>query len=183
MFQEKLNYRDKTTVDKELLNLYKKIQECRNCNLCYLKVNSYRPHIKLGSKAILVISQNPSIYRTGDPYVYGGLDKILNSLPPARGEEFQSILDKVYITNVVKCSTPNNRAPIFGEVRLCFPWLKKEVNIISPQKIIVLGSIAKNSLQNKFNEISKKFLEHPISALRKGSAYDYSYKFEEAVIE
>jgi uracil-DNA glycosylase family 4 len=169
-------------INEELMKLYEEIQKCQNCELYRLEVNKYRPHLKIGNKPILIVSQNPSVFRNNLPYVWGGLDKLIKNLPPERAGEVRKILDKVYISNIVKCSTPENRTPSSTEIKSCFKWLKEEVRIISPEKIIVLGIPARKGLENKFNDVIKIFLRHPISTIREGEALKYSYELEEAII-
>jgi len=184
MVQDKLTRYINTHVNVEdsLKKLYEKIQRCNNCELSKLEVNKFRPYLKMGTKPILIISQNPSIFRSELPYVWGGLDKLLKNLPPKRAEELVKVLEKVYVTNICKCSTPQNRAPKKSEINACLKWLQREVEIISPLKIIVLGSIARDGLKGKFETIPKRILEHPISAIRQGLTLDYSYRLEEAII-
>ena len=54
---------------------------------------------------------------------------------------------EIYITNVVKCRPPNNRIPTDEEIGICTSeYLKKEINIISPKIICILGATALKSL-------------------------------------
>ena len=48
----------------------------------------------------------------------------------------------IYITNVVKCHPPNNRKSQEHEINNCTPFLKQELNWISPEHIICLGKDA-----------------------------------------
>ena len=48
----------------------------------------------------------------------------------------------IYITNVVKCHPPNNRKSEDHEIKNCKPYLKQELNWISPDHIICLGKDA-----------------------------------------
>jgi len=45
----------------------------------------------------------------------------------------------IYITNIVKCHPPNNRKSNEHEIKNCIPYLKQELNWLSPDKIICLG--------------------------------------------
>ena len=54
--------------------------------------------------------------------------------------------EQVYITNVVKCRPPNNRVPNTTERDTCKEYLKKEISIIKPKIICVLGNTAFNSV-------------------------------------
>ncbi len=54
--------------------------------------------------------------------------------------------DEVYITNIVKCRPPNNRVPTTNERDTCKDYLKKEIEIIKPKIICILGNTAFGSL-------------------------------------
>jgi len=47
--------------------------------------------------------------------------------------------EDVYITNVVKCRPPNNRDPLVSEVEEHRPFLERELAIIKPKLIVLLG--------------------------------------------
>ena len=63
----------------------------------------------------------------------------------------------VYICNILKCRPPNNRNPLPDEISKCEPFLKKQLQIISPKIICALGTFAAKTLLNS---------DIPISALR-----------------
>jgi DNA polymerase len=46
----------------------------------------------------------------------------------------------VYIANVVKCRPPENRAPQEDEMETCVPYLDKQIEIIQPKVIVLLGA-------------------------------------------
>lgn len=171
-----------TDVVQRLKRLYAQIQECRKCELAGMEVNAFKPYIKLGEEPILIISQNPSVHRAEFPYVYGALDKLLRHLPSERAVELERILDKIYVTNIIKCSTPDNRAPKKKEVANCLRWLDEEVKIINPKKIIVLGTPARKAVEGRY-KIPMEFLEHPIAAIRNGRAMEYSYEIERVITD
>jgi DNA polymerase len=52
----------------------------------------------------------------------------------------------VYICNILKCRPPGNRNPLPNEIGLCEPFLKKQLQIISPQVICALGTFAAQTL-------------------------------------
>ncbi|MCK5085381.1 uracil-DNA glycosylase, partial [Candidatus Parcubacteria bacterium] len=45
----------------------------------------------------------------------------------------------IYIANVVKCRPPKNRDPLPEEVDSCREWLDRQVEIIKPKLIVLLG--------------------------------------------
>ena len=55
--------------------------------------------------------------------------------------------DRVYICNIVKCRPPNNRVPTEEEAAACKLHLRKQVVLVRPQVIVLLGSTAaKNTI-------------------------------------
>lgn len=63
----------------------------------------------------------------------------------------------VYICNILKCRPPGNRNPLPEEIKHCEPFLKKQLQIISPEMICALGTFAAKTLLKT---------DIPISALR-----------------
>ncbi|HXW68863.1 MAG TPA: uracil-DNA glycosylase family protein, partial [Dissulfurispiraceae bacterium] len=88
---------------------------------------------------IMVVGQAPG--RTEDahkkPFV-GMAGKLLTSLLKKAGLE----RSEVYITSVVQFFPPDNRLPTEKEARICLPFLKKQIGIIKPHLIILLGNFA-----------------------------------------
>ncbi len=70
------------------------------------------------------------------------------------------------IVNVVKCRPPENRAPKQEEVDQCFPFLKRQIALVKPKIIVLLGATAlKHVFSDKKNfsmgnEVGKSF-SHP----------------------
>jgi DNA polymerase len=52
----------------------------------------------------------------------------------------------VFITNVLKCRPPQNRDPEPGEIETCLPLLRRQIEIIQPKAILLLGRIAAHAL-------------------------------------
>ncbi len=70
----------------------------------------------------------------GLPFV-GASGRFLNEMLAAAG----LVREDVYITNIVKYRPPNNRDPSPEEKREFWPYLMKQLEIISPKVIITLG--------------------------------------------
>jgi len=70
----------------------------------------------------------------GRPFV-GQAGQLLNQLLMEIGWRRED----VFIANVVKCRPPGNRDPLPQEVETCWPWLVKQVEIIDPRLIVLLG--------------------------------------------
>ena len=67
----------------------------------------------------------------------------------AAGRELERLLmdaglkrDGVYITNVVKCRPPDNRRPTSSEADACDPFLRRQLDLIKPKVVVLLGDSA-----------------------------------------
>lgn len=67
------------------------------------------------------------------------LDKMLAAMNLSRSRD-------VYILNVVKCRPPGNRAPEKEEQEQCRPHLDRQVAILDPVIVVLLGSTAVRAL-------------------------------------
>ena len=79
---------------------------------------------------------------TGEPFVgHAGqlLDNMLLAIKLRRG-------DNVYIANVIKCRPPNDRHPHVGEIEACLPYLRRQIDLLQPRLIVVLGKTAASAL-------------------------------------
>lgn len=61
----------------------------------------------------------------------------------------------VFITNVLKCRPPQNRNPSTEEIMACLPLLKRQIDILKPKAILLLGKIAANALLCTNDSIAK----------------------------
>jgi uracil-DNA glycosylase family 4 len=122
-------------------SLEKISSEVRGCPLC--KLSRTRKNAVAGeglvSAKIMFIGEAPGKNEDeqGKPFVgYGGkiLDKALSKAGIKRSQ--------VFITNIVKCRPPNNRVPELDERSACRPYLDRQISLISPKVICILGSTA-----------------------------------------
>ena len=87
------------------------------------------------------------------------LDAMLKEL------EFDTNRDSLII-NVVKCRPPENRAPKQEEVNACFPFLEKQLLLVKPRVVLLLGAVAlkhvlKDKGGNSMAEEVGNFFERP----------------------
>ncbi|HSG21539.1 MAG TPA: uracil-DNA glycosylase [Azonexus sp.] len=78
----------------------------------------------------------------GEPFVGQAgklLDNMLAALDIGRG-------NKVYIGNAVKCRPPGNRTPEAAEIATCRPYLERQIALLKPKIIVLLGKVAVHSL-------------------------------------
>jgi len=69
--------------------------------------------------------------------------------------------DEVFIGNVLKCRPPRNRDPSPEEIRLCTPFLDRQIKVIEPRFIVTLG---RHSTSYIFSKMGLEFSS--ISAVR-----------------
>jgi len=81
--------------------------------------------------------------KQGKPFV-GKAGKVLDEVLKASGFDRKQF----FITSCLKCKTPNNREPTIEELSNCRYWLSKQLEIIKPDIIIILGAIALKSVLN-----------------------------------
>ena len=77
----------------------------------------------------------------GIPFV-GRAGQLLTKIIEAMG----FTRDEVYIANINKCRPPNNRAPLPDEMARCLPFLLRQIDIIQPRVICLLGATAVKGL-------------------------------------
>ena len=78
----------------------------------------------------------------GEPFV-GKAGQLLDSMLGAIGLDRSS---DVFIANVLKCRPPRNRDPLPEEVAACEPFLLRQLELVSPDVVLVLGRFAAQSV-------------------------------------
>jgi DNA polymerase len=53
---------------------------------------------------------------------------------------------KCFVTNVVRCNPPSNRAPTGAEIANCLPFLWQEIDLLQPQILVPIGNVAARAL-------------------------------------
>jgi DNA polymerase len=91
----------------------------------------------------LVVGEAPGAEedRQGEPFV-GRAGQLLNSMLRAIG----LAREQVYIANVLKCRPPQNRDPVAAETVECLPFLDRQIALLKPKIMLVVGRIAAQNL-------------------------------------
>lgn len=127
----------------KLLRLSEKVSLCKNCIL-----SSSRSQTVFGQGVknpyVLVIGENPSAEDEAENRPFAGscgelLDKMLAAINLSRNKN-------CYLTTVVKCRPPMNRAPMNDEASACEGFLQAQINILKPSFILVFGRSAVQNL-------------------------------------
>ncbi|MCB1476727.1 MAG: uracil-DNA glycosylase [Rhodobiaceae bacterium] len=86
----------------------------------------------------------------GKPFV-GRAGQLLDRMLNAIGHDRTS----VYITNCVFWRPPGNRTPTPEETAVCRPFLDRQIEIVAPDVIIMLGAVAAQTLTGRKEGITK----------------------------
>ncbi|MBK7423884.1 MAG: uracil-DNA glycosylase [Propionivibrio sp.] len=131
--------------------LRQSIAECRACGLCAQRKQTV-PGVGDERADWLFIGEGPGAEEDarGEPFVgVAGklLDAMLAAIELKRGEN-------VYIANAVKCRPPGNRTPEAAEMAACAPYLKRQIALIAPRLIVLLGRAAVHALLGEVGSLA-----------------------------
>lgn len=123
--------------------LQEAVVACRLCPLCETRRNAV---FGAGDRraAWMVVGEAPGTEedRSGEPFV-GRAGQLLDAMLASVG---RSRSDGVFIANVLKCRPPENRDPLATEIVRCAPYLRRQIELVSPELILVAGRIAAQAL-------------------------------------
>jgi DNA polymerase len=119
------------------------VRDCRACELCQRRQQAV---LGVGDTHAdwLFIGEGPGAEEDarGEPFVGQAgklLDAMLAAIKLKRGEN-------VYIANAVKCRPEGNRTPHPGEMAICRPFLMRQIALLKPKIMILLGKAAVHSV-------------------------------------
>ncbi len=128
------------------------VSGCTACKLCERRTQTV---FGVGDRQAewMLIGEAPGEQedRQGEPFV-GQAGKLLDSMLRAVGLSRET---GVFIANVLKCRPPGNRDPEPDEVAMCDPYLKRQIALVKPRVIIVLGRFAAQSLLQTQTPVGK----------------------------
>jgi DNA polymerase len=111
---------------------------CPLCKLSRSRINAVPGEGQTSAK-LMFIGEAPGKNEDekGRPFV-GAAGRILNEAMEKAGIK----RSQIFITNVVKCRPPNNRIPQDDERNACRPYLERQISLIEPKIICILGNTA-----------------------------------------
>jgi DNA polymerase-1 len=127
-----------------------------NCKLCPLHKEA-KTVCLLGDgpvpNNIMVIGEAPGAREDDIERPFSGvagqyLDRVLTSIGLPR--------EKLYITNAVRCRPPDNRTPTPSEIKTCATYLNRELEIVNPQFVLLLGNAALRAVLGTSGIMSKR---------------------------
>jgi uracil-DNA glycosylase family 4 len=115
------------------------------CTRCGLSATRTQTVFGVGNPQAewLVVGEAPGAEedRQGEPFV-GRAGQLLNAMLRAIGLK----REQVYIANVLKCRPPQNRDPMAAETTECLPYLDRQIALLKPKIMLVVGRIAAQNL-------------------------------------
>lgn len=119
------------------------VAACQACGLCRERRQAVLGVGDLGADW-LFIGEGPGAEEDarGEPFVGQAgklLDAMLAAIDLRRGND-------VYIANAVKCRPPGNRTPEAAEMAACAPYLKRQIALIRPRLLVLLGRAAAHAV-------------------------------------
>ena len=125
-----------------------------DCSRC--RLSKGRKNIVFGAgnpqARLVFVGEGPGYEedQKGEPFVGSAgrlLTKIIEAIKHTRKE--------VYICNIIKCRPPGNRNPLPDEIKVCSPFLRRQIAAIKPDFICALGTFAAQTLLETKEPISK----------------------------
>lgn len=135
-----------------LVELFYEVKNCKGCSL-----GATRKKLVFGSgnagAELMVIGEAPGYDEDmkGLPFV-GKAGALLTKMMGAINLDREK---DIFITNVMKCRPPENRDPNSSETLACMPILKRQISIVKPKAILILGRVAAKELLGEANSISQ----------------------------
>lgn len=136
---------DPTTIQADTIeSIASEIARCRLCPLGETRTCPV-PGEGVAHPLVLVVGEGPGVDEDNSGYPFVGragklLDKMLAAIDLSRETN-------TFIANVVKCHPPGNRDPEADtEVSRCLPYLDRQIAVLQPAIILVLGRVALQNL-------------------------------------
>lgn len=154
--------------------LIREVHECTRCTLSRKRTNAVPGEGSLDAD-VMFVGEAPGYYedRDGRPFV-GRAGQLLDEMLALIGLR----REEVYIANLLKCRPPNNRDPLPGEIEACRPYLDRQIEMIAPRVVVMLGRFAflrffpgetigkARGKPRKWNDMIAYPVYHPAAALR-----------------
>lgn len=146
--------RPMTEEQNQLLKILRPLKAtCKECRMCRLGRMEHEhngkplpePHVfsNMNPTKFMVVGQNPGFNECvkDEPFVGEAGDYFNRTIT-----KFGIQREMFYITNTVKCHTPENRKPDVDESETCQHFLHMEIKTIRPRFVVALGAVAFEAL-------------------------------------
>lgn len=119
--------------------LHAKVRRCTRCAELVRSRTQAVPGVGPGRAKVMFIGEAPGRWEDekGEPFV-GDAGAYLTQLLEKIGLDRRD----VFITNVIKCRPPENRGPKPDEIENCRSYLLRQIELLKPHLIVLLGRFA-----------------------------------------
>lgn len=120
------------------------ITKVSKCRLCIELGKKHVPSFGDINSPLMIIGQSPGAeeVKCSEPFVGPSgelMENMLAEIPMGKEE--------CYIANAIKCRPPKNRPAKVSELNTCYQqWLKREIKIVDPKVMLIVGKDAYMSI-------------------------------------
>ncbi len=120
-----------------------RVAACKLCGLCKSRTQTVFG-VGVQSARWMIVGEAPGAEEDarGEPFV-GQAGRLLDNMLASVGLSRE---ENVYIANVLKCRPPGNRNPEPAEVAHCSPYLYRQIELVAPDVLMIMGRFAAQSL-------------------------------------
>ncbi len=123
--------------------LQRMVGECTRCRLCETRTHTVFGEGVLPAR-LLIIGEGPGFDEDASGRAFVGrsgqyLDTWLAPVGLSRNTN-------VYLANIIKCRPPENRNPHVDEMALCLPFIRRQIQLVKPELILLIGGVASKAL-------------------------------------
>lgn len=143
----------KSCSDLSYADLSDLVHACTLCRLHETRKNVVFGAGRVDRPLIAFVGEGPGADEdlSGEPFV-GKAGQLLNA---AITKGLKLRREDVYLCNAIKCLPPENRSPLVDEIESCRPYLFRQLELVQPKVIVILGSPAQKALIGRPEGISK----------------------------
>jgi len=128
--------------NESLEQIWEDIGDCTRCGLCEGRTQVVNTHGNRNAR-LMFVGEAPGADEDaqGKPFV-GRAGQLLTKMIEAMGLKREDVI----IGNVNRCRPPGNRQPTLEEAAICRPFLFREIAVVQPEVIVVMGNTALRNL-------------------------------------
>lgn len=137
--------------DESFADIWADIGNCTRCELCEKRTNIVHTDGNHNAR-LMFVGEAPGADEDAQsrPFV-GRAGQLLTKMIEAIGFRREDVL----IGNVNRCRPPGNRPPTPEEASMCKPFLLREIAVVQPEIIVVMGNTAMRNLLDLKQGITK----------------------------
>ena len=138
-------------MQQTLETIAEEVKACRKCEIANSRLNAV-PGQGNPKARLMFVGEAPGADEDQQGIAFiGRAGKLLTQIIEAMG----LTREEVFIGNILKCRPPGNRDPKLDEIDNCWPYLKRQLEIIQPEVIVALGAHAARTLLDSKLAIGK----------------------------